>query len=932
MRFSPAATATFAFLTSALSASAAHAQEGALAGVVSDETGALVNAADVAVRGSGGQFQSSTNAQGRFTIAMPVGIYDIVVSLLGHETTSVQNVSVSSGQTTSIAVMLPTRAVALTGLVVTDSRTQTRERAIESTATTDVITGTEISERPTFNPADHLRSAPGVDIATTGLQNSNVVVRGFNNIFSGSLHMLSDYRLAGVPSLRVNLMHFIPTIDEDLDRMEVVLGPASALYGPNTANGVVHFITKSPLDDQRTTVTVGGGTKSTDSPSAFQTSVRSSFLLTEDLGFKISGQYLDADEWEYFDPAELQARDFVEQSQANMDRCIADRTLRGLSSSEASTACNRIADRSFDLQRWSFEARADWRFTDDGTFVATYGRNNSSGIELTGLGAGQTEDWVYDFFQGRLSKGKLFAQGYLNRSNSGSSFLLRDGVTLVDESSLVVGQIQHGFEVADGRQELTYGFDYFGTSPESDARIYGTFENDDDMDEWGIYLQSKTEVSPRWDVILAGRLDDHSVLDDQVFSPRAAVVFKPNENHGIRLSYNSAFSTPTALNFFLDISGGFAPPPVGALGFTTRAFGSGREGWSLRGPDSSFEWMRSPLTPSSLGGPRQLLRADVATLWQYYVGVLQAGGGIDAPTAGLLASLSPTEADLTRLALDVNDNGVTPLAALSLPDLPSVEESRTETIELGWTGVLDNRVSIAADVYRTTKNDFVSPLTAETPLIFLDPGDVEAFLTPVVGPDNAAALARPAGVDDNGVPNPLPLGVVSSDDVGAQAADIIVSYRNVGDITLYGGDLALQAFLTDEWALSATYSYVSDDVFEIQGGEPIALNAPQHKGSVGVAYRDPERGFSASTRLRFNSEFEAFSADFAGVVENSALVDLTASYQVPNSRATVQLSVTNLFGNLLQNADGDRFEPYRSFVGAPEIGRFTMLRVKYDLF
>ena len=84
-------------------------------------------------------------------------------------------------------------------------------------------------------------STPGVDIITQGVQSTNVVVRGFNNIFSGALYTLTDNRMAGVPSLRVNVMHFVPTTDEDLQRMEVVLGPGSALYGPNTANGVLHL-------------------------------------------------------------------------------------------------------------------------------------------------------------------------------------------------------------------------------------------------------------------------------------------------------------------------------------------------------------------------------------------------------------------------------------------------------------------------------------------------------------------------------------------------------------------------------------------------------------------------------------------------------------------------------------------------------------------
>ena len=115
--------------------------------------------------------------------------------------------------------------------------------------------------------------------------------------------MLTDNRLAGLPALRVNLIHFLPLNDEDIDRIEVVLGPGAALYGPNTANGVLHVITKSPLESQGTVVTLGAGERS-----VFQSTFRSAFLVNEDFGVKISGQVFRGDEWRYVDAKEDRAR------------------------------------------------------------------------------------------------------------------------------------------------------------------------------------------------------------------------------------------------------------------------------------------------------------------------------------------------------------------------------------------------------------------------------------------------------------------------------------------------------------------------------------------------------------------------------------------------------------------------------------------------
>ena len=890
------------------------AQQGTLIGRVTDtETGDPLAQASIEIIGGSQTGGTLSNGQGQFRAELPAGRYSLAVELLGYVSARFDNVRVSAGQTTTFDLVLTSRALALDGVFVTVGRTRVPEKATEAPATTHSVTSVEIAERPTPNLADHLRGAPGVDVITQGLQATNVVVRGFNNIFSGALHMLTDYRLAGVPSLRVNLMHFIPSTDADVDRIEVVLGPGSALYGPNTANGIVHILTKSPLESQGTSVTLGGGERS-----VFQGSMRSAFLLGDDFGFKISGQYMRGDEWNYVDPTERAGRDAAD---ADPTACLRDKAARGLSSADGVIACDRLGVRDFDIERWGLEARADYRFAGDGLLVGTYGRNTSSGITLTGLGAGQTKNWLSEFFQSRVSKDRFFAQAYYNTSDTNESFLLRDGSSLVDLSTLFVAQAQHGFTIADERQEFTFGVDYFATRPESRGTIYGAYEADDNINLWGVYIQSQTALSEQVDLVLAGRMDSPSVLTDDVLSPRAALVFKPKPGQNFRFSYNRAFSTPSALNYYLDISGGVAPPPLGGLGYTTRAYGSGPNGFSLQNPDGTLRGMRSPFNPSGAG---QLLPADVSVMWQLAIGVLQAAG-LDAGTAGFLRSLTPTNNDIARMLLDTNTGNVSAVAGAVLPDLPPIREDYTETFELGWTGLIDDRVSISADVFYMKKNDFVSPITTQTPLLLLSGSDIAAYLAPFVGAAAAGDLAAKIG--------PIPLGVVSSDQVGTQGADLIASYRNVADFNLWGTDFAFEAFLTDRVTLSGMYSHMSKDYIDVTG---VALNAPKDKGSLSVAFRDVSSGFSTSGRIRFSSSFPAVSAVWTGTacitggtggifeedcVESFAIVDVSAGYKLPNAPATLQASVNNLFGT-----------GYRSFAGVPTVGRFAMLQVKYDLF
>lgn len=927
------------------------AQNGTLTGRVTDvETGQPIPTAQVQVLGGAQDTGGLTDAQGVYRIQVPAGTYSIVVRSVGHQTVREDGVSVAAGGTTTVDIQLTSMALALNELVVSVGR-GTPEKQVDAPAATHLVGATEIAERPAVTVADHLREAPATDIITTGVQSTNVVVRGFNNIFSGALHALTDHRLAGVPSLRVNLLHFVPTTNEDVERIEVVLGPGSALYGPNTANGVMHVFTKSPLTSQGTTVTLAAGEQS-----VFQGSFRSAFLLSDNFGFKVSGQYLRGDEWVYVDPAEEAARQSAATPEGKA-ACLLDKQIRGLSSDVGALACERVGTRDYDIERYGFEARADYRFADDGTFVATYGRTSASGIELTGLGAGQTKDWIYEFYQARLRKGRFFTQGYLNTSDAGGSWLLRDGVPLIDQSKLMVFQAQHGFSLADDRQDFTYGFDFFGTRPETKGSINGSYENDDNMDEWGVYLQSKTALSDKLDLILAARLDDHSALPEKVFSPRAALVVKPTEDQSIRFTYNRAFSTPSSLNLFLDISGGAAPAPLGPLGYTTRAYGTGANGYAFQQADGSY-FMRSPFYP---GGPGETLPANTSTLWALAMGVLNAqiaaGNPQLAPLAPLmpvLGGLNPGDSDIAAMFLDATTQELSPVASTSLPSVPGIRESNTETFEVGWQGVIDNKVRVSVAGYYMKKNNFVSPLLVQTPLLTLNGQDVASYITvPIVtaltqqfiamGMDPATAQATAQAQAATIVPSvatavaQIPLGVVTTPSLnGIGGSDLILTYRNVGDISLWGTDLAFSWFLNDMWTLNGTYSHVSDDYFEIEDGDPIALNAPKDKFMLSLAYRNVAAGFNAETRVRWNSEFPAESAGFVGTkcltggtggifeedcIPDATLVDLNLGYKLPGTAATLQVAVSNLF-------DAD----YRSFVGAPTIGRMALLRVKYDLF
>jgi len=910
----------------------ALAQQGTLeTRVVGADDGSPRSAAFVSIDNEAGRTVATglTNRDGIYRATVAPGVYRIEVSSVGYATERVDGITVSADGVTQTEVRLRTQALQLDAVVVSVGREA--EKALTAPARVEVITEDIIGDRPSTTPVDHLRSLPAVDVIQQGVQSTNVVVRGFNNIFSGALHTLTDNRIAGVPSLRVNVLNFIPTIDDDIERMEVVLGPGSALYGPNTANGVLHILTKSPLRDQGTSVSVMGGEQS-----LLAGAFRTSHLVTDNLGIKFSGELFRAEEWAFQDPVEVAEREKFDSNpvfwRADLMRAV------GIPQGEAERRIDRIAARSSDLERWSGEVRADWAISDDATAIFTVGRSNAaSQVEMTGLGAAQVNDWSYTFYQARFNRDRLFAQFYLNESNAGNTFLLRNGAPIVDRSKLYVGQIQHGTRIGT-RNNLTYGLDFLYTDPETEGTINGIYEDEDDTTEFGAYLQTESQLTPELSLVLAGRVDTHSALPDPIFSPRAALVYEPVEGQAFRATYNRAFSTPSSLNQFLDLGTAFPNAALAQLGYSVRVQGTGTDGFRFR--QTGDYLMRSPFTPEPMGGPEQLLPANAAAFWQAAVQVAAAQNpDLPPQLVAFLQTLQPSAQDISSNFFNPVTGQVGSLSALDLPDVDPIRESLQSTFELGYTGLIGGRALLAADLWYSRRSQLVTPLTVRTPFVTMNGTEIFQYLAAnnllgvleQLGLSPEAAQATVAQLAE-GLAS-VPMGVISSPDINANGAQLLSTYTNVDDdFDLWGVDLSARFLVNDRWSFSGSISLVNDDSFTTSRGEVVTLNAPRRKGSVSAAYRNRASGLSAEGRVRVAAGFPASSGVYEGLaclpnapstagpcVESSTLMDMNLSYRLPGlANTTAQLSVQNVFDTA-----------FRSFPGTPEVGRMALLRLRY---
>lgn len=834
-------------------------QRGPVTGTVHTADGPLAAALVYALAGSDTTARAATDAAGRFTLSLAPGGYTLLVRAAGYRTLETP---LRVPTDAAVTLTLEPDPFLLEQLTVTPLRRH--EKALDAPVSVSVVDRERVRQRTAITGLDYTLGLPGVDVAMQGLQGRQVVARGFNQTFGTSLLMMTDYRTASVPSLRANLSHYITPIPEDIDRVEVLRGPASALYGPNAADGVVHFITATPFQSQGTeaSVTMGGR-------AYLNGSVRHADLLGERAAVRVSARYLRGDEWEAPGPAlapELTARD------------------------------PRI-------ERTSGSARLDVRVRDDGMAVLGLGSTLAMRhVEYTGIGASQVHDWRYDFAQLRYSEGRLFAQLYVNTSDAGETFNLRTLDPVVDGSRLWVAQLQHGREL--GSSTLTYGLDYQRTDPRTGGSISGRNEGDDISNEIGGYAQAELRVSPRWQLVLAGRADRHDRMNDLVFSPRLATLFSPAEGHRVRASWSRAFATPTATDLFLDLLAARLDP----LPFGMRAIGVPKDGFRF-GSGCGGPCMLSGFAP----GPR--IPLDATRLWPAVVEVMRASGvdlsGIPAPTAAdvgtVLRILDP--ASQAFVAFDGTPRDIAPL-----------EPTVTSAFELGYRGQLAGKLLVDLSAYRSRRENFRGPLGVETPNAFLATADLAAYLGRFMPAEQAGALA--AGIGGSaGDPSlsGLPLATVVPDHELA-TPDILLTYRNFGDVSLWGIDLAARLWVGDA-TLGGAYSFVSDNYFPAEHpGEPdLSLNGPRHKLAMSAGWAFDTRAATAELRARHVGGFRMVDGVWIGEVPAFTTLDAEAGVALPGIDGA-RLIVT------AQNLTDER---HSEFVGAPVLGRLLLTRLTY---
>src|SRR5687767_490493 len=143
-------------------------------------------------------------------------------------------------------------------VVVSGSRTE--QKLTNAPVTMSVITAAQIENVPTQNFAELLRSVPGLNITQVSARDINITTRGATGTLATGQLALLDGRSIYQDFFGFVMWDFLPVNMNEIKQIEVIRGPASAVWGANAVNGVVNVITKSPREMQGTSAVIGYGT------------------------------------------------------------------------------------------------------------------------------------------------------------------------------------------------------------------------------------------------------------------------------------------------------------------------------------------------------------------------------------------------------------------------------------------------------------------------------------------------------------------------------------------------------------------------------------------------------------------------------------------------------------------------------------------------
>jgi len=407
-----------------------------------------------------------------------------------------------------------------------------------------VITKEDLQFYGVNNLGEALKMIPGAEVIQGGDQNYEVAIRGRSrseyNVSSKVLWLVDGRSVYNELFGGVRLESLGLSID-DIERIEVVKGAGSALYGANAYEGIIHIITKNHVNMKGFNVSASGGNLGQIYSNIRYGGGKKKFHYKVGLGF-----------------------DNIDQKQLRFAGLDADTiaALEDLGYHEGSKNALHAYKASLALQ---------YDINEDAAIEFKSSFSKSGSYHYYSLSGEQTQKDVFTQLEYRDKKNRLrtFYNGLYDlsyrtdqnfkRVEATDPYLMQKGRTQYFPGGNLYGEFET-FDIEYQREfNLGEKLSFIaGTSYRKNFSVSNIISIEKSFVEkresfYAAFLQANYQLSKKIDIVAGGRFDHHSVFGNNI-NPRVALLYAVNPKNSFRLSYGTSTKNPLFYDLYIDES------------------------------------------------------------------------------------------------------------------------------------------------------------------------------------------------------------------------------------------------------------------------------------------------------------------------------------------------------------------------------------------
>jgi len=488
---------------------------GEIHGTVRSERGERLKGAQVTIdsikRGA------VASGHGHYRLAnIPAGEYEITARMTGYETQS-RKATLAKNEKLVLDFTLVSRIYDLSPVVVTATLT---EKVVEKVpAGVEVVSDEEMNEMGAETVAEALTESRGLSLQAATGRSRIASLRGLRA--NHTLVMIDGRRVSSGFRSTLDLSELPNSM---IERIEIVRGPSSALYGSDAVGGVINIITRKPREG------ITGGISLRYGQSRYGEAESPLFKgdlsgKTGRLGYSFAGSFNRKDDY-------------------NRDKStvVTDGDYKRIASGTGRLSFDLTPDQSIAGGVDYLENRQDGFRTfgwGDANRIAD-SRRSSFFVEYTRNFRKHSEIMLREYhsrFESTIEEKPLGNPSNWENPLTGS----HDPFRLEQNLNQAEGRING---LLFNRHLITMGAEYRNESRKDNF-------NDNDVDNSAVFFQDEIQVSDPFLLVLGARYDSHSDFGSE-FSPKLSAAFAVNDNFRIKGSYGEGFRAPTIFELYVD--------------------------------------------------------------------------------------------------------------------------------------------------------------------------------------------------------------------------------------------------------------------------------------------------------------------------------------------------------------------------------------------